>query len=64
MRKEAIMRRPEVEILDDSLDDIPILKGSELGLAIDPTHDDLEDEDDLGLRTLYEHPEAILRPLR
>jgi len=54
------MRRPEVELLDDDLDDIPTCTGADLGLSIDPTLDDLEDEDDLGLRALYEQPEVIL----
>lgn len=60
------MRRPEVEILEDDLNDIPSLAGSEieLGLPIDLAREDLDDEDDLGLRSLYEHPEAILRPSR
>ena len=55
------MRRPEVELLDDDLDDTPTYAGSELGLPIGLTREDLEDEDDLGFRALYEHPEAILR---
>ena len=58
------MRRPEIELLEDDLDDIPSLTGSDLGLPIDLIRDDLEDEDDLGFRALYEHPEAILRPSR
>ena len=58
------MRRPEIELLDEDLDDLSTLDGSELGLPIDLTRDDLEDEDDLGFRSLYEHPEAILRPSR
>ena len=59
------MRRPEVELLEDDLDDIPALTGSELGLPIDLTREDLdEDEDDLGFRALYEHPEAIVRSSR
>lgn len=53
---------PEVELLDEDLDDLPTYAGSELGLPIDLARDDLddEDEDDLGFRTLYEHPEAVL----
>lgn len=60
------MRRPEVELLDEDLDDVPTLDGSELGLPIDLIREDLEDEDedDLGFRALYEHPEAILPPSR
>jgi hypothetical protein len=62
------MRRPEVpevEILEDDLDDIPTLTGTELGLPIDLTSEVLdEDDDDLGFRALYEHPEAIIRASR
>lgn len=60
------MRRPEVELLDEDLDDVPTLDGSELGLPIDLIREDLEDEDDddLGFRSLYEHPEAILPAYR
>ncbi|MCA9589701.1 MAG: hypothetical protein KC657_30555 [Myxococcales bacterium] len=54
------MKRPEVELLEDDLDDIPTYASSELGLPIDLAREDLDDEDDLGLRALYEHPEAIL----
>ena len=58
------MRRPEVELLEDDLDDIPALTGSELGLPIDLTREDLEEDDDVGFRALYEHPEAIIRSSR
>lgn len=62
------MRRPEVrevEILEDDLDDIPALTGSELGLPIDLASEVLEeDDDDLGFRALYENPEAFIRPSR
>lgn len=60
------MRRPEVEILEDNLDDNPMLSRWELELPIDLTREELEDEDadDLGFRALYEHPETILRPRR
>ena len=51
------MRRPEVEILEDDLDDILYFAGSDLGLPIDL---DPDDEDDLGLRALYEDPEPLL----
>ncbi len=54
------MRRPEIEILEDDVDDAPVLTRAELGIPIDLTREDLEDEDDLGLRALYEHPEVIL----
>jgi len=59
------MRRPEVELLDDELDDLPPLRGTDLGLAIDLTREELEEDDgDLGFRALYEHPEAMVRPSR
>jgi hypothetical protein len=61
------MRRPEVEILEDDLDDNALLTRWELELPIDLTREDLDDDDEddgLGFRTLYEHPEAILRPSR
>lgn len=59
------MRRSEVAILEDDLLDICSFAESELelGLPIDRTRKEL-DEDDLGLRALYEHPEAVLRPSR
>lgn len=59
------MRRDEVELLElDDLDDVPPLAGSDLGLAIDLAREDLEQEDDLGFRSLFEHPEAVLRRSR
>ena len=59
------MRRPEVEILEDDLDDISAFSSAELGLPIDLTRDELdEDEDDLGFRALYEHPETVVRSSR
>lgn len=58
------MRRPEVELLDDDLDDLPPLRGPELGLAIDLAREELDDDDDVGFRRLYEHPEAVIRPSR
>jgi hypothetical protein len=59
------MRRPDVEILDDDFEDIPAVTGSELGLPIDLTRDDLDEDDDHpGFRSLYEHPETILRSSR
>ncbi|MBS2014844.1 MAG: hypothetical protein JST00_18285 [Deltaproteobacteria bacterium] len=54
------MRRAQIEILEDDVDDAPAMTRAELGIPIDLTREDLEDDDDLGLRALYEHPEAIL----
>lgn len=60
------MRRAEIELLDEDLDDVPSLDGWELGLPIDLIREDLddEDEDDLGFRALYENPEAVVPPSR
>jgi hypothetical protein len=60
------MRRTEVEILEDDLDDdTSTLSGSELGIPIDLTREDFEEDDDaLGFRALYENPEAIIRSSR
>ena len=59
------MRRPELELLDDELDDLPPLRGTDLGLAFDLTREELDDDDDaLGLRALYECPETVIRPSR
>lgn len=58
------MRPAEIELLEEDLDETPAIAGSEIGLPIEATREDLEDEDDLGIRALYEHPEAILRPSR
>lgn len=58
------MRRPEIEILEDDVDDEPALTRTELGIPIDLTREELEEDDDLGLRALYENPEAILGPRR
>ena len=55
------MRPAEVELLEDDLDDSPALTAADLGCSIDLTRADLDDEDDLGFRALYENPEAILR---
>jgi hypothetical protein len=54
------MRPVEVEILEDDLDDILALTRSDVGVPID-LGSDVEEEDDLGFRALYEHPEALLR---
>jgi hypothetical protein len=63
--KEDTMRRSEVEILEDDLDDIPALTRTELGLPIDLTRDELdEDGDDLGFRALYENPDTVIRSSR
>jgi hypothetical protein len=68
IRKEDTMRRrTEVEILEEDLDDdVPTLTGFELGIPIDLTREDLDDDDDddLGVRALYENPEAVLRSSR
>lgn len=58
------MRRFEVEILEDNLDDDLALTRSELGLPIDLTREELEQDDDLGFRSLFEHPEAFLASAR
>ncbi len=54
------MRPTEVELLEDDLDDAPALTTAELGWSIDLAREDLDEEDDLGFRTLYEHPEAVV----
>lgn len=51
------MRAPEAILLEEELDDG--LDPAELGFTIDLVSDDLE-EDDLGLRSLYENPEVVL----
>lgn len=56
------MRRPQIEILEEFaqyMDEPPSLTPVELGIPVDLTREDLEEED-LGLRGLYENPEAIL----
>ncbi len=59
------MRRPEVEILDDDVDDVPALTETELGLPIDLTREDLEEDNDVpGFRAFYEHPETVIRSSR
>jgi hypothetical protein len=64
-RKEDSMRRPEIELLEDFVDESPALARWDLELPIDFTREDhLDDEDDLGFRGLYEHPEAVLRSSR
>lgn len=59
------MRRTEIEILEDHLDDDPPLTRWDLEPSIDLVRDGLDDdEDDLGFRALYEDPEAALRASR
>jgi hypothetical protein len=58
------MRRPEIELLEDDLDDMPALATAELGLPIDLAREDLDDEDDLGFRALYEYPDPLLNRAR
>lgn len=58
------MRRPEIELLEDILDDSCVLSTTELGIPIDLAREDMDDEDDLGFRALYEHPEPALRSPR
>jgi hypothetical protein len=57
------MRPPEIEILEEMLDDDAVTP-SDLGLPIDLTRADLEDDDDVRFRTLFENPEPIIRPRR
>jgi hypothetical protein len=57
------MGRAEIEILEEDVDDSASLTPTELGLPIDLTREDLDD-DDLGLRALYEHPEPLVRSAR
>jgi hypothetical protein len=62
------MREPDIEALEDDLDDNPLLARWELEVPIDLTREDLDEDDDqddgLGFRALYEHPEAIIRSSR
>lgn len=54
------MRRSEIELLDDDLDDIlDLAMSTDLGLPIDLAREDLDD-DELGLRSLFENPDAVL----
>jgi hypothetical protein len=58
-------RRPEIEVLEDYLDDYlddPPLSRWDLEVPIDLTREELADDDTLpdGFRALYENPEAIL----
>ncbi len=59
------MRRRELAILDDDFADDAIVDETQLGMTIDLVRDDLaEDDDDLGIRALYEHPDAVIRSSR
>jgi hypothetical protein len=58
------VRRPQLELLETDIDDAALpVTPSELGISIDLTREDLEETsgDDLGFRSLYEHPEPVLR---
>jgi hypothetical protein len=56
------MRNPEIELLEADLDDgLVAPEPLELGFSIDLVSDDLDDADDLGLYSLYENPEALLK---
>jgi hypothetical protein len=54
-------RRPEIEVLEDYLDDIPLSRW-DLEVPIDLAREELANDDALsdGFRALYENPEAIL----
>ena len=59
------MRLPviEIDVLDDDLDDNYLPSAWELGLEVDLAREELyedEGDDDLGFRSLYENPEAVL----
>lgn len=55
------MRRPKIQIFEDSLlDESPLLTRSDLGLSIDLARDDFDDNDSLGFRSFFEHPEAVI----
>jgi len=54
------MRRLEIDLLEDDVDDVPAPTRAELGIPIDLTRRDLEDDDALGFRVLFEHPEVVL----
>ncbi len=56
------MRRRDPVLLDDAFDDDDA--PPDLAVPIDLTRDDLDDEDDLGFRALYEDPEPLLRARR
>jgi hypothetical protein len=55
------MRRREPAILEDDFADDFVVDEVDLGLTIDLARDDLaSDDDDLGLRALYEDPDVLL----
>jgi hypothetical protein len=60
--QEDIMRRSAIDLLEDDFDDgLAAVTPWELGLTKDlADDDDDDDDDDLGIRALFEHPEAIL----
>lgn len=53
------MQRSEIEVLDSDFFDDDSPTPEELGFTIDLAREDLDD-DDLGLKELYEHPEVVL----
>lgn len=57
------MRLPQLDLLETDIDDALPVTPSELGIPIDLTRQGLDETggDDLGFRSLYEHPEAVLR---
>ncbi len=58
------MRRPTMEMLEEDLDEARLLTPAELGFSLPTASHDEDVDDDLGLRSLFEHPEMILRPSR
>lgn len=61
---KAFGAEPHVELLDTDLDDDLVVPELELGFSVDVARKELADGDDMGLRSLYEHPESILGRLR
>ena len=58
-----MLRTPEVELLDEELDNAPP-SAWEIGLTIDLTREDFDDddrEDGLGFRALYDQPDRVTR---
>jgi hypothetical protein len=53
------MNRLAFDLVDEYFDEIVTTEPSELGLPVDLTRPELED-DELGLRSLYENPERVL----
>lgn len=55
-------RRRDPVSLDDDLDLDSVPDVTELGIPFDLARDDLaDDEDGIGLRALFEHPENVIR---